>query len=490
MGLGRGIAVERPAAWGGIIDSDGDAAAIAEHVCAEIGSPDGEDQTAWRGGIRYVPRLGRQPEPAIEVRARAADRSYLVTGGLGGVGLLVARALVRRGARHLVLASRTPLDSGNPADPEVQRRRRAVDELRALGATVSVAAVDVADEAAMGALFAQFGTTAPRLGGVFHAAAVLGASPLQELDLAAIETMYRAKIGGAVVLDRLTRGLDIEDFVLFSSTTALLGASGFAHYAAANTFMDAVACARHARSLPALSVNWGPWEAMRTFTEAEQASASRVGLVPMSADRAMALLDHALAGGWPTRVIAAIDWAVLKPAYEARRARPILSAIGVRDERVAVNTAEAADRPARSAWTTGRGGAIGAPRSAGRCRERCRGLGHGVPGRSPHRLAAGLFRPGDGFADDRGPAGAAWRARGARPAGRRDVQSSLDPGPRRVPGTRGVRPGGDAAIAAPRPIIAAVEPPRRAEAEVLRSIDETLSLIDAELSAIDDLVRD
>jgi short-subunit dehydrogenase len=124
---------------------------------------------------------------------------------------------------------------------------------------VVVAKVDAGNSGEMSSLFKQFGNELPVLRGLFHAAAAGEASSLADLSLEKIDEMFHAKVTGSWLLHQLTKELELECFVLFSSTTALLGVSDLAHYAAANCFLDSLAAYRHAAGLPAISINWGTW---------------------------------------------------------------------------------------------------------------------------------------------------------------------------------------------------------------------------------------
>ena len=157
----------------------------------------------------------------------------MITGGLGGLGLKVARWLAERGARHLTLIGRRAASHSEQFDT--------LREIEALGAEVLVVVGDVADMASMTDLFARFGRDLPALRGIVHAAAGLGDSPLTELSADHLTDVLRPKVRGAAVLDQLTRDLELDYFVLFSSTTALWGSARLGHYAAANTFLDALA---------------------------------------------------------------------------------------------------------------------------------------------------------------------------------------------------------------------------------------------------------
>ena len=320
-GLARVFALEQPTRWGGAIDlpPDGDAIALAQTLITAIDADDGEDQTAWRGGERFACRLLPAALPDHAAPRLRDDATYLVSGGFGGLGLLVARWLVERGARHVALLGRRP-DMSAPG----------VRALQAMGAQVIALAGNVADGAAMAALLAQVEREAPAVRGVLHLAADLSAAPLTELSAEQLDTMLRPKLHGTLVLERLARSRRMDFLVLFSSTTALLGAAGLAHYAAANAFLDATAEHTRDASCPVLSVSWGTWASMRLASSDSQQSFRHAGLEPMRDAAALDALGRLMAAGSTRGIVAAVDWARLKPVHEARRARPFLRHLGTR----------------------------------------------------------------------------------------------------------------------------------------------------------------
>ena len=334
-GLGRVFALEYPDTWGGLIDVDPseDIDAAAEQVLKEISLPDEEDQVAYRNGERLAARLVRGAWSANAPAAFRADASYLVTGGLGGLGLRVAQWMVARGARHLVLLGRSPLPpralwSDLPEGDDALRRVDAVRTMEEAGASVEVVAADIANERQMATLFERFGEDLPPLRGVIHAAVAMTAAAVDELTWSDMDAMFRPKVAGAWVLHRLTESLDLDFFVLFSSTTSLWGVATLAHYAAANQFLDALAHERVRRSLPAVSIDWGTWQDMRVASVEDQERFAQFGLNPMPTEQALDVLGALL--GTPGRAqvaVADVDWAALKPAYEARRARPFLAEV-------------------------------------------------------------------------------------------------------------------------------------------------------------------
>ncbi len=358
VGLGRGISVEHPDVWGGLVDVDAaePVDVRARAVLDELDRPDDEDQVAHRGTQRLAPRIAVMKPPSSGTWQIRPDMAYLCTGGLGGVAVSVAEWLVARGARHLVLTTRRALpprsawpdltrESAVEHD-ETRRRVAAVERLEAAGAAVDVAAVDVADEAGMTALFARFGADLPPLAGVFHCAADISSMPVGALDVAALHAMLRPKVAGAIVIDRLTRGIDLDFIVLFSSTTALWGVAGLAHYAAANTCLDALAHARRAEGRPFVSINWGTWDVMRLASDADRRSFAEAGMRPMDSASALEALARLGVHGPAQAAVASVDWAVLKPLYEARRPRPLFARMGAAAGPTATSPAAARVEPA------------------------------------------------------------------------------------------------------------------------------------------------
>ncbi|RCG15239.1 SDR family NAD(P)-dependent oxidoreductase [Streptomyces diacarni] len=221
------------------------------------------------------------------------DGTVLITGGTGALGRALARHLVaRHGVRHLLLTSRRGRDAEGAAEAEA--------ELAALGAEVAVASCDVAVPSAVAGLLEGIPAAHP-LTAVFHTAGVLDDATVAALTPDALDTVLRPKADGAWHLHRATEHLDLSAFVLFSSVAGVLGSPGQAHYAAANTFLDALAQHRRERGLPGVSLAWGLWgEAGGMTAHLEGSDLSRMrgtGIRAMSHEEALALLDSALATG-------------------------------------------------------------------------------------------------------------------------------------------------------------------------------------------------
>ena len=194
---------------------------------------------------KIVVRHGR-PTPATIRR----DGTYLVTGGLSGLGLMIARWLAQRGAGRLVLVGRRSLT------PEVAAT---LDEFRAGGTIVIAKSIDVSDAGALGGLLELIRKDGPPLRGVVHSAGVLDDGVLSQQDADRFARVFGPKVYGGWLLDRLTRCDPLDWFVMFSSVAAILGSAGQTNYSAANAFLDLLARERSKQGLPGLSINWGAW---------------------------------------------------------------------------------------------------------------------------------------------------------------------------------------------------------------------------------------
>ncbi|MFC9327395.1 SDR family NAD(P)-dependent oxidoreductase [Kitasatospora sp. NPDC057015] len=228
-----------------------------------------------------------RPEPMPDGRFRA-DGSYLITGGLGALGLSLAEHLAEGGAGALALLGRRA-----PGE-EAQAR---IEALRAAGVQVRSYAVDVADAEALAAALDGVRAELPPLRGVFHAAGLLDDATVLTVRPEQIEHVLAPKIDGARNLDRLTRGDDLDLFVLFSSAAALFGNAGQAAYAAGNAYLDALADARRRRGAPGLSVQWGPFSDIGLAAEDEGRGArlAERGMGGFTAQAAWQALERFLA---------------------------------------------------------------------------------------------------------------------------------------------------------------------------------------------------
>ncbi len=336
-GLGRAVAQEHPALWGGLVAlEDLKPKESALRLTRELLGSDGEDQVALRSDGRYVARLVRAPESTAsgDVVSVRENASYLITGGLGDLGLAVARYLVERGARSLILLGRTkllPRSEWSRIDEASRMHQQvtAIRELEDLGAKVEVASVDVSEESQMRAFLDRWRETggAP-IRGVVHAAGWAGIRSILDLDLDTLGATLRPKVAGGWILHRSFENRDLDFFVLFSSAASVLGVlgQGLGHYAAANAFLDGLAHYRHFLGLPALSINWGPWSGIGMAARTDQATRLEPhGIRSFTPERGLELFGRLLACD-TTQVLAAdVDWPRLSRSLPSAARSPLLS---------------------------------------------------------------------------------------------------------------------------------------------------------------------
>jgi polyketide synthase 12/myxalamid-type polyketide synthase MxaB len=244
---------------------------------------------------------------------------YLIVGGLGDLGLLLARWLVDRGARHLALMSRR-----EPGPVE----RAAIAQLQARGTEVRLICGDVAVHAdAMQAIEMLRNSPQP-LRGVFHAAGVLDDGVLEQQSWRRFERVLAPKVTGAWHLHRLTRDVPLDFFVLFSSVASLLGSAGQGNHAAANAYLDALAWQRRADGLPAVSINWGAWSAIGAAARGGVGARLALrGIGEIAPHEGLAALERLLV--WPTPQIGVvpIDWNVYRRQFAAGSEPAVLAEV-------------------------------------------------------------------------------------------------------------------------------------------------------------------
>lgn len=323
-GFCRAAALEYPQVWGGLVDLAGSGAENWPQLIAHVAAASpAEDQIALRGSETYFPRLVRrigQPKPEqLHLRSGA---TYLVTGGLGSIGLEIAGYLAAHGARQLVLTSR------RAPDDAVQARIDALGEK--YGCEVRVISADVADPHDVARVMADIRTGFPPLAGIIHAAGENGTTPLSSLDSAEIDRVFAGKVWGAWYLSEAAAGLPLDFFLSTSSISSVWGSFGQSAYSAANAFLDGLTWRMREQGVPAVSVNFGPWSAGMADQDARtQLELRGVGtLSPADALAGMAdALVAASSDGPPQAVVARVDWTRFLPIYLQAGRRALLSEV-------------------------------------------------------------------------------------------------------------------------------------------------------------------
>ena len=240
-------------------------------------------QTKHIGKVVVTPPQKSSIKPCRQTAIRA-DATYLITGGLGALGLQLAQRLVNKGARHIVLLGRQAPDS---------KAEQTIQTLVEAGASIQLMQSDLSDLSKLKEDISAVTSVSVPLKGVFHLAGRIDDSAIQQQTWAHFEKVMSPKVTGTWNLHKLTRNLDLDHFVLFSSAASLVGSAGQINYAAANGFLDAIAHHRHKLGLPALSINWGAWagEGLATDPAVKQRLA-KASIPTIHPDAGFAVLDY------------------------------------------------------------------------------------------------------------------------------------------------------------------------------------------------------
>jgi acyl transferase domain-containing protein len=320
-GFCRAAALEYPHVWGGLADLtegslDGWSQLISQ-IAPMRDSAAREDQVALRDQAVYVARLVRRAEqPNATPLVLRGDATYLVTGGLGSVGLEIAGYLAAHGARHLVLTSRR-----SPSDV-AQRRIDAVGEQ--YGCEFRVAAADVANPHDVARLMATVQGELPPLAGIVHAAGENSTTPLSALDDAEVERVFAGKVWGAWYVSEAAANMQLDFFISTSSISSVWGSFGQTAYSAANAFLDGLAWRLREQGVPGMSVNFGPWSAGMADEDA-RARLEQRGVRTLSPADALAGMADVMAASAAQGVVARIDWARFLPLYQQAGRRSFLA---------------------------------------------------------------------------------------------------------------------------------------------------------------------
>jgi acyl transferase domain-containing protein/acyl-CoA synthetase (AMP-forming)/AMP-acid ligase II/pimeloyl-ACP methyl ester carboxylesterase len=332
-GLSNVIAIEHPECWGGIIDLD--VTSQINDVGENGNSPlltaltnlEKEDRIAIRKQQTYVARINKSQKSIVgannnfpvqksivganghsplqelnELKINSVN-SYLITGGLGALGLKLAHWLVENGAKNLILVGRN-----HPSN----EARQAIADWEKSGVKILVVQTDVSVEAEVITLIEKCKTSMPAIAGIIHAAGVLDDGILIEQNWERFRNAIAPKVFGAWNLHNLTQDLSLDFFVTFSSVASLIGSPAQGNYAAANACLDAIARYRQAQGLPGVSINWGPWAETGM---AVKANFNRQGLNLIDAEAGLEALGKLLTSNSAQVGVLSVEWNELSKQF-------------------------------------------------------------------------------------------------------------------------------------------------------------------------------
>lgn len=321
-GFARAAALELPDRWGGIIDVEADPhtwGPLAYQWAAMIRDNDGEDQAAWRAGVRWVPRFVRMPCPQRKATCLRTDGTWIVTGGTGALGLKISQWLVDVGITSLLLVSRRGGDE--------RLVKEQLEKWRCLGVKATLARADVTQRSEVERIVQEARAVGLPLRGVIHAAGIDQTMSIAAVTRKNIDEVMRAKVDGAYWLDAATQDDDLDAFVCYSSAAAAWGASGRAMYAAANAFLDGLVAVRRSRGARGLSVQWGPWAGGGMANEVTLEQFRRIGNRPLQPDQAIEALDTLLGMNVGHAAVVDVEWPKFLSVIAVRRRLAIFSRV-------------------------------------------------------------------------------------------------------------------------------------------------------------------
>ncbi|OZG72744.1 hypothetical protein BTA51_14570 [Hahella sp. CCB-MM4] len=310
-GFSKTLFLEHPEWRGGLIDIDRNES-LDERVTGmlqKILKPSGEHSVALRGGRQFIQQIIPKKVAKGEPLKFRDDGAFLITGGLGGLGLESARWVVENGGRHVVLVSRSPLpdrkDWRSMSESEAYYEKvQRVLELERKGARVDVVSMDIRQEDSLSQLFEQY-----VIRGVIHAAGVNWFSKVMDTNREEFLRTLKIKTSSTWALHRLSRNCDLDCFILFSSVSALWGSVELSHYTAANHFMDMLSQYRKACGLLATCINWGPWADVGMSAKPHEVEVlQQLGFRLMPPQEALKAMSLEVVDGAPLSLVTEMDW--------------------------------------------------------------------------------------------------------------------------------------------------------------------------------------
>ena len=241
------------------------------------------------------------PRHLVTSSPRHFDGTYLITGGLGAIGLEVAQWLTTRGIKNIVLLGRSGVK------PELQNKLQKIQE----NAQINLIKADIANTNQLAQALAQIESTLPPLRGVVHCAGVTSDRPILKQEWSSFSQVLAPKVQGAWNLHLLTQKYDLESFIMFSSASSLLGSAGQSNYCAANAFLDVLAHGRRSLGLPAIAINWAAWQNTGLAANTEiTASLKQKGIDSIKSTEGIEILEQLLLHSPAQIGVVPVDWKI------------------------------------------------------------------------------------------------------------------------------------------------------------------------------------
>jgi len=358
-GFARVVSLEHPEFWGGIIDlsANENKKPAAKKLVQEFFSPQDEDQVIFRNDERLVPRIKPQQIPQLNQQsdnlAINPDGYYVISGGLGFLGLKSAQWLAKQGAKHLVLVGRKAFPeparwSSLVNDEKYQKTIIALQDIEHLGCKITLVQADIGQQKQFNQAMQEAMQRAMQnkqdmqatiskeqpLRGIIHAAGIIANQPIQEMYASDLIDIAKSKTLGAWILHEWSLNSSPDFFLAYSSASSIWGAQGQAHYAAANQFLDSLMLYRQTLGLPASGINWGPFDGTGMGSPETTQWLGKNGIKTLKSEQLGEYLEVVLAHNLAQVLVADMNWEQFALTYSAKKNRPILNSL-LEDETLA-----------------------------------------------------------------------------------------------------------------------------------------------------------
>lgn len=314
-GFGKTLFLEHPELRGGLIDLEESTSKPPVDLLTQLLHHQQEKSVAFRKGKRFIAKVTPHKEKSLEKLRVRNNGVYIITGGLGGLGLKSSQWLLDKGATNIILLGRSGLPPKKewlelPQSHKDFNKVQAVIAMEKQGASISIVRMDIRDTAALSSLFEKLKDERKPVRGVIHAAGVNWFAKIRDIDTTnmLLDTL-KTNISAAWSLHELTADCDLDCFILYSSVSAIWGSVDLAHYTAANHFLDALSQYRSSLGMKTLSINWGPWDEVGMSShDSAKKCLQQLGFRLMKPESALADMEQLILQKCPLALSAQIEW--------------------------------------------------------------------------------------------------------------------------------------------------------------------------------------